>query len=139
MNARPSMPCAYPGCPDTTHRRYCEKHIPKRDTEPEPRMSEAYAQARRFRSSKQWQDARERHLSIHPLCLDPLGQHVFPVVATEVHHIQPVAKRYDLRLADANLASLCETCHLMIEAKARNGQDVRALFERDMNVPLTSV
>ncbi|MCC7314110.1 MAG: HNH endonuclease [Planctomycetes bacterium] len=139
MPLRPSMPCSYPGCPDTTHRRYCEKHIPKRDAEPEPRMTEAYAQARQFRSSKQWQQARARHLSMHPLCRDPLGQHGIPVIATEVHHIEPVAKRYDLRLTEGNLASLCETCHLMIEAKSRNGQDVRSLFGSDMNAALTSV
>lgn len=133
------MPCMYPGCPATTHRRYCEQHIPAKQEQDAPRMSEAYAKARAFRSSREWQRKREAHLSAHPLCRDPLGQHAIPVVATEVHHIEPVAKRYDLRLTSANLASLCETCHLMIEAKMRGGQGVKHLFASDTNAALTSV
>ncbi len=138
MNARPQSPCMYPGCPRTTLRRYCEQHIPAQSHEPEPRMSEAYEKARRFRSSKEWQNARRRHLSQHPLCVDPLAQHALPVTADEVHHIEPVAKRYDLRTAAGNLASLCEMCHLMIEAKMRNGQGTRHLFSGATDGALTS-
>ena len=57
-----------------------------------------------------WQKLRLVILAGEPLCrwcfaVDRL------VAATEVHHVEPIARRPDLRLDPANLVPLCRPCH----------------------------
>ena len=84
--------------------------------------------AAKLRSSSRWQKARRRHLSEHPLCLDPFNQHTGPEPARHVHHIVPVAVD-PKRLTDpSNLASLCIDCHARIEGMERAGSPTQAIF-----------
>jgi 5-methylcytosine-specific restriction endonuclease McrA len=46
----------------------------------------------------------------HPLCEDCSGRGTVEA-ATEVHHIEKVRRRPELRLAWGNLMPLCDGCH----------------------------
>lgn len=59
-----------------------------------------------------WRQARQIWLAAHPFCADPFGEHgAFPVMATEVDHIEPhrgdPVKFWDT----SNWQSLCRRCH----------------------------
>jgi hypothetical protein len=85
--------------------------------------------AAKLRSSSRWQKARRRHLSAHPLCLDPFNEHSGPEPARHVHHITPLVVD-PKRLTDpSNLASLCIDCHARIEGMERGGKATQAIFE----------
>ena len=81
---------------------------------------------RRLRSSKRWQELRERILTEHPLCYLCRRLGMAPRLATEVHHIMPAAEAvkrggeeafYELR----NLVPLCSYHHDRNESAWRNG------------------
>jgi 5-methylcytosine-specific restriction protein A len=70
-----------------------------------------------------WQRFRLRYLSDHPLCVDclnpdplstanafePPGSRVS--AATDVHHIQKLRDRPELKYEESNLMALCSKCH----------------------------
>ena len=72
----------------------------------------ADTRSRRFRSSYAWQmksaEIRERD---HYVCKVCIGQRQLSYQETEVHHIEPLNERYDLRLDDDNLINLCKYHH----------------------------
>lgn len=70
-----------------------------------------------------WQRVRKAVLSMYPIC-----QHCNEVVATEVHHIESIASRPDLRLAYTNLMAVCYDCHKAIE-REKMRQKVREIDE----------
>ena len=81
---------------------------------------------RRLRSSKRWQDLRDRILTDHPLCYLCRRLGMAPRLATEVHHIVPAyeaVKRggeeafFELR----NLVPLCSFHHDRNESAWKNG------------------
>lgn len=79
----------------------------------DPRLAEA----KRIRSTAQWQKVRAAQLAAHPLCADPFGYHTDrPLPARQVHHVKPLIERPDLAFDASNLASLCVACHAQIEA-----------------------
>lgn len=69
--------------------------------------------ADRFRSSKQWQrkrmEIRSRDLNLCRYCF--LVKHRITVSGLSVHHIVPLEKDFDLRMANSNLITLCRSCH----------------------------
>ena len=67
----------------------------------------------------QWQQLRLRVLADDPLCIDceALG---FVRPATEVHHLQTITERPDLRLKRSNLVPLCSACHGRRHDRGRN-------------------
>ena len=67
--------------------------------------------AKRFYNSRWWRQCRRFKLLCNPLCT--CGQ-----LATEVHHLQPIAKRPDLALDIDNLESVCHRCHLQKRKEA---------------------
>lgn len=108
MPYKPKKPCAYPGCPNLTHSRYCEAHASQANRE--------YNQYRRRPDSnkvygRRWHTIRDLYIQKHPLCESclALGRHV---PAEEVHHIKPVTDggTHD----DSNLRALCKPCHSAI-------------------------
>jgi 5-methylcytosine-specific restriction endonuclease McrA len=66
-------------------------------------------------------------LAKHPLCSDPFGIHAEigeVVVATDLHHIIPLAtKDLPTRVlnSEANLMPLCHSCHSRITASGAGG------------------
>ena len=81
------------------------------------RRDPALALAQRLRGSARWRKVRAMKLRRDPLCQDCEDHGV--VAATQVHHLQPLAKRPDLAFDFRNLRSLCTTCHAKREAKER--------------------
>jgi 5-methylcytosine-specific restriction endonuclease McrA len=63
---------------------------------------------------RKWQGIRATKLMTDPIC-----ERCSKVIANEVHHIEPVKKRPDLRLVWSNLMSVCHSCHKAIEAERR--------------------
>jgi 5-methylcytosine-specific restriction protein A len=98
-------PCARPGCAELVSRGYCEPH--KREA------AEARWQALdRWRGSSRargydanWERFRKWFLARHPFCAD------CERLATEVHHVQKVKDRRDLKLVEANCMALCKADH----------------------------
>ena len=68
--------------------------------------------ANKFRATKAWhnksESIRERD---HYLCQVCLRNKQLTYESISVHHIEPLCKRYDLRLEDSNLISLCPKHH----------------------------
>ncbi|WP_419898597.1 HNH endonuclease signature motif containing protein [Roseomonas sp. USHLN139] len=62
-----------------------------------------------------WRRLRLVVLGEEPLCRFCRERGVVRA-ATEVDHIAPIASRPDLRLAQANLRSLCRSCHAALTA-----------------------
>jgi len=64
-----------------------------------------------------------RKLSIHKRTLDPLCEHCMTKditrPATEVHHIESIARAPHKRLDITNLMSVCHACHEELEACGR--------------------
>ena len=104
----PKKPCAYPGCPRLTSKRFCPEHEKlNRDQynryERSPEINKKYGRA--------WKRIRDSYAAAHPLCemclkegrLTPMG---------EVHHILPISQGGTH--ARSNLMSLCQSCHTKI-------------------------
>ena len=104
----PKKPCAYPGCPRLTDRRFCPEHEKlDRDRynkyERSPDVNRKYGRA--------WKRIRDRYAAAHPLCEQCLKEgRLTPV--EEVHHILPISQggTHDA----SNLMSLCQSCHTKI-------------------------
>lgn len=79
-------------------------------------------QADKFRSTALWQQKRkkvkERDNYLCQVCLRKIYNTVtrqYNFKDLSVHHIEPLEERYDLRLADGNLITLCAYHHRMAE------------------------
>jgi len=96
-------PCAYPGCPELTHERYCEKH--KQVVDRQYNQFERDKESQKFYESVAWRRLRRIKLETNPLCED-CGK----VKATTADHIVPI-KQGGAALDIANLQSLCGSCH----------------------------
>ena len=104
----PKKPCAYPGCPRLTDRRFCQEHEKlDRDRynkyERSPDVNRKYGRA--------WKRIRDRYAAAHPLCEQCLKEGRLTSVE-EVHHILPISQggTHDT----SNLMSLCQSCHTKI-------------------------
>ena len=97
MPYRPKKPCSFPGCPNLTDGRYCEKH---RALEPE-RIS---GSRNGFYSSPEWKKVRKAFLLEHPFCA------VCGRPATIVDHLVPI-KDGGALLDENNFQPLCWSCH----------------------------
>jgi 5-methylcytosine-specific restriction protein A len=101
----PLRPCATPMCPALVTRGHCERHAKERhrqiDRNRESPKQRGYDVA--------WRKVRNAKLDASPFC--EMRTHCRAAVATEVHHIIPIAERPDLRLTWSNLQSACKACH----------------------------
>lgn len=111
MPTKPKHPCAYPGCPELTNKRYCDKHQKMVN-----QQYERYGRdpIERLRYQRSWKKIRNTYIHTHPLCEECLRQGK-TTFATEVHHIVPLGhggtNDWD------NLMSLCKPCHSRITAQ----------------------
>lgn len=111
MPYKPKRPCSQPGCPELTHRRYCEKHAKQ-----EARRYERYMRdpETRKRYGRKWMRIRDRYISEHPLC-ERCEKHGKLIPAKEVHHIIPLSEGGTND--ESNLMALCTSCHSEITAR----------------------
>ena len=115
MPYKPKKPCGYPGCPELTDGRYCEKHK-KQAAQEYNRYQRNPDTYKRF--GYRWRKVREAYISKHPLC-ELCEQQGRLVPAEEVHHIKPWAEGGGDE--DDNLQSLCTSCHSRLTlAETRN-------------------
>jgi 5-methylcytosine-specific restriction protein A len=108
--------CANPHCSRFVKGKgiYCDEH--KKRLQPSPRDPET----EKFYRSERWQRLRTMKLNKDPLCeVCQLKHRVTP--ATMVHHLLPVRKDTEERLAMTYLVSLCHSCHQTVEAEMQTG------------------
>lgn len=97
MPMKPKRPCAYPGCPNLTDGKYCERHKGcERPVLTSPRNP--------FYATKEWKELRARFIAEHPRCA------MCGAKAEIVDHIVPI-KDGGPMLDERNLQSLCRSCH----------------------------
>jgi 5-methylcytosine-specific restriction enzyme A len=118
----PSAPCHNPTCSEivanrgdvcpscaregrkpasATIQRHYDKHRRDRD-------------AKSFYNSAAWMRCRRAKLSLRPTC-ERCG-----AIAQDVHHIKPLKQcSPSEKIAQANLMSLCDSCHTQIEKELR--------------------
>lgn len=78
-------------------------------------------------------------LARHPLCVDPFGIHEANgevVLATDVHHVEPVSDGNPVLTSLDKLEPLCHSCHSKKTAAAGGGpgRDERATGEGGSNL-----
>ncbi|WP_100065001.1 HNH endonuclease [Miniphocaeibacter massiliensis] len=110
MPRKPAKPCAFPGCPELVHERYCDKH--KKET---GRHYEKYKRdpKTKKRYGYRWKKIRDKYIKSHTLC-EQCKKEERIKTAEEVHHIVPLSKggTHD----EENLMALCKSCHSRITA-----------------------
>lgn len=95
-----AVPCRYPGgCSEKAqYRGYCAAHAQWRD-QMRGNSGERLYGAR-------WQKFRAWFIARRPICED-CGR----AATAEVHHLEKVRDRPDLRLVESNCRGLCKPCH----------------------------
>lgn len=111
MPNKPKRPCSYPGCPNLTDGRFCEEHE-KLENQRYEKYERDPATKRRY--GRAWKRIRERYMNIHPLC-ERCQKEGRLTKAEQVHHRKPLAEGGDH--SEANLMSLCASCHSKIHAE----------------------
>ena len=108
---KPKRPCSYPGCPNLTDGRFCEKH--QRE---ENKRYEKYDRnpAVRRRYGRVWKRVRDAYVKEHPFCEECFKKGIM-VPVEEVHHIKPLSEGGNHN--KSNLISLCKSCHARIHAE----------------------
>lgn len=117
-------PCTAPGCGRSRagKGRFCEECAPTAPNRQGSASSRGYG--------ARWRRVRDWFLKRYPYCLrcDRLGRPVTP--AKEVHHVTP--RRDGGGDQDANLASLCTTCHRILTVlETTQGADAARLELRN--------
>ncbi len=109
MPRMPKRPCSYPGCPELTDGRFCEKHR-KLDAQQYNRYERDPEINKRY--DRRWAAVRAAYVKEHPLCEECLKEGRVTLVE-QVHHIKPLAQggTHDWE----NLMSLCKACHARME------------------------
>ncbi len=111
MAKRIPSPCRHPGCPALVEGGgYCDKHKKQEKAWKNRDYDRQRGTSAQRGYNAQWQKVRRLKLQQDPLCERCLKAGRL-VAATVVHHIKPVDKYPELRLAMDNLQSLCQGCH----------------------------
>ena len=101
MPNAPSTPCAEPGC----GRLDCKEHTWRKRQD----RDRGKTTARGYGAD--WQRVRRVALSRDNWLCVACGKLGRITVAEEVHHIEPIERRPELRLVLSNLMSVCVPCH----------------------------
>lgn len=102
MPTKPLKPCRYPGCPELTKNKYCEKHMNLHRNKRES--------ARRRGYDSRWNKMRKIFLKNNPICVECKKQGMI-TKATVVDHIIPHRGDYKLFWDESNWQPLCKKCH----------------------------
>ncbi|MCK9479285.1 MAG: HNH endonuclease [Firmicutes bacterium] len=100
MPYKPKKPCRQTGCPNLTHKTYCERH------EKLNRRESAYERG----YTNKWQKQSKLYLKQNPLCVQCQSKGKL-VMATVVDHITPHRGNAQLMWSKSNWQSLCKRCH----------------------------
>ena len=104
MPHRPNVPCKHPGCARLVPygRAYCDEHAQAHRGDGRTTTEKGY--------TRRWQQARDRFLKTHPLCVrcQAAGK-LTP--ATVVDHIVPHRGDQVLFWDQNNWQALCKPCH----------------------------
>jgi len=111
MPSKPKKLCAYPGCPELTTERYCQKH--RRADQKRYDNQRGTAAQRGY--DETWREVRKRLLCERPLCEECLKAGIVRPAIT-VHHIVPLSEG-GARLDYDNLMPLCRECHERIHQR----------------------
>lgn len=124
--------CRHIGCTRLVElgETYCNLHKP--DTKrSEANRQKLYDQSirnkrdkkeRAFYNSKRWKAAQKECMRMYGgLCLWNYYKDGLIIEATEVHHIEPIKERWDLRLDISNLVPLSHQAHVWIEKQLLKG------------------
>ena len=107
MPYKPKKPCCYPGCPELTNERFCDKHRPQASREYNRYIRDE--DSKKFYNSTAWRKLSALQLKREPLCAECLKagriQH-----AEIADHIKPI-REGGARLDINNIQSLCRGCH----------------------------
>ena len=111
MQRQPKKPCAFPGCPELTDKRFCEKHQKQENARYEKYDRDPVV---RRRYGRVWKRIRDSYVKTHPFCELCFEKGVI-VPVEEVHHKLPLSEggTHDRD----NLISLCKSCHAKIHAE----------------------
>jgi len=107
---KPKRPCSYPGCPDLTDGRFCEKHQ-KEENKRYEKYDRNPAASRRY--GRVWKRVRDAYVKEHPFCEECFKKKIL-VPVKEVHHIKPLSEGGSHN--KSNFISLCKSCHERIHA-----------------------
>jgi 5-methylcytosine-specific restriction protein A len=118
MPYKAKKPCAHPGCPALTDKRYCsgtlcrayatQAHRDYNQHHRRPGSNKTYG--------RRWHTIRDLYINAHPLCEDCLTAGRC-IRAEEVHHVIPVDRGGTH--AEENLRALCRSCHATVTAANR--------------------
>ena len=104
MPHRPNVPCKHPGCARLVPygRAYCDEHAQAHRGDGRTTTEKGY--------TRRWQQARDRFLKTHPLCVrcQAAGK-LTP--ATVVDHVLPHRGDQHLFWDQNNWQALCKPCH----------------------------
>ncbi|MDR3217157.1 MAG: HNH endonuclease [Clostridiaceae bacterium] len=107
MPYKPKKPCAYHGCPELTHERFCDKH--RQQAAREYNRYTRDGDSKKFYNSEAWRRLAKRQLRLAPLCAECMrAGRVQPAEIAD--HIKPI-REGGARLDGENLQSLCMACH----------------------------
>ena len=109
MPMRPLRPCQHPGCGVLGKGTYCKAHKRQRWREQDTN--------RPRRGGRRWRKLRDLKLRTNPIC--EIGLVCNSALATEVHHIESVAKAPEREFEWDNLQSACHDCHVAVSAAER--------------------
>ena len=108
--------CGWPGCPETTDGRYCDKH--KKLANQQYDGSGRNQQAKQFYESTAWRNLRKMKINRQPFCEE--CKKFNQIVRAEcVDHIVEI-KDGGAPLDMDNLQSLCRSCHSRKTLQGRN-------------------
>ena len=112
--------------------KYCGRiHERKFDCGQKPVRGRRNKQLDKFRNSKTWQNKREsirkRDLYLCQVCKEN-GRYVSNDQGLHVHHIIPLSRDFELRLADDNLITLCTACHELAEDSTISRDTLRKII-----------
>lgn len=113
MPRKPRHPCAYPGCPELTEDRYCERHA--KETARNYEMYKRDPKTKR-RYGRAWKRIRDRYISLHPFCEECMREGI-STLATEVHHRLPLSDGGTNE--ESNLEAVCKSCHSRIHMESK--------------------
>lgn len=104
MPSAPLKPCSWPGCPELTHSRHCDRHTRQESKDIDARRGSSASRGYGAR----WRRIRDQVLREEPLCRECKEKgRVEP--ARDVDHV--VSKLVGGTDDRSNLQALCHACH----------------------------
>ena len=119
MPWKPTNPCRYPMCPNTTRSGYCDDH---KDYEKSVKANYEKCKGKSddFYRSTKWRKFRHWYVNVkgNSLCVKCLEEGRGPVTMKILDHIKEI-KDGGAKLDPENVQSLCQECHNRVTAERK--------------------